>query len=225
MQKLVEGVHKFQNEVFGSHREVFERLIAAQKPEALFITCSDSRVVSNLITQTEPGTLFELQNAGNIVPAYGADGSGGTAATVEYAVAVLGVEHIVVCGHSLCGAMGALLDPDSLKDVPAVAAWLRNAETTRRIVTENYKHLAHDKHRLHMAAVEENVLVQLESLRTHPSVAAALARGDLRLHAWVYKIETGEVFCYDAEQGQYVPLAEANTEDSQRLRRVQGVRG
>ena len=211
MQKLVQGVHKFQNEVFGSQKELFQRLGSGQKPEALFVTCSDSRVVSNLVTQADPGTLFELQNAGNIVPPYGAEQGGSSAATVEYAVSVLKVRDIVVCGHSHCGAMTALTEPESNLDaVPAVKSWLGHAETTRRIVQENYQHLAHDKRRHVMAAVEENVLVQLENLRTHPCVAAALARKELNLHAWVYKFETGEVFAYCSRTEQYVPLAEVD---------------
>jgi carbonic anhydrase len=213
MQKLVQGVHKFQEEVFGSQQRLFERLAAAQKPEALFITCSDSRVVSHLITQSEPGTLFELQNAGNMVPPYGAEPGGSSAATVEYAVAVLQVSDVIVCGHSHCGAMGALVKPASeLDGVPAVKAWLAHAETTKRIVQENYKHLEEKPDRLVMAAVEENVLVQIENLRTHPSVAAALARGALNLHGWVYKFETGEVFAYDAAAGQFLPLGADNSE-------------
>ncbi|MCA8925044.1 MAG: carbonic anhydrase [Planctomycetes bacterium] len=222
MQRLVQGVHKFQSEVFGSRRELFERLAAAQKPEALFITCSDSRVDPTLVTQSEPGTLFELQNAGNMVPPYGAQLGGSSAATVEYAVSVLKVRDVIVCGHSHCGAMTALLQPrEALDNVPAVQSWLRHAETTRRIVQENYAHLACTPERHVMATVEENVLVQLENLRTHPSVAAALARGELNLHAWVYKFETGEVFAYDAQSEQFVPLAEASqtpSSDSARLR-------
>ncbi len=208
MQKLVAGVHSFQKEYFSSNRELFEQLCEkGQSPETLFITCSDSRVDPTLITQSRPGELFELQNAGNIVPPYGAGGIG-AAATIEYAVAVLKVKHIVVCGHSHCGAMGGLLNPDSLTELPAVQGWLHHAESTRRIIRENYKHIT-EAEKLLTATVEENVLVQLEHLRTHPSVAAALARKELHLHGWVYKFESGEVFAYDVERGQFVPLAEA----------------
>lgn len=203
MQKLIEGIHHFQSTIFGSQRELFERLADGQRPDALFITCSDSRINPNLITQTEPGELFILRNAGNIVPSYGA-GTGGEAATIEFAVAALGIQDIIVCGHSHCGAMHGLLHPDRLADLPAMAAWLAHAEATRRIIREKYQHL--EEPALLTAAVEENVLVQLESLRTHPVVAAKLAASQLRLHGWVYKIETGEVFVYDPECGQFVPL-------------------
>jgi len=204
MQKLIQGLHHFQANVFSSQRELFERLAHGQSPDALFITCSDSRINPNLITQTEPGDLFILRNAGNIIPPYGA-ANGGEGATIEYAVAVLGVRDIIVCGHSHCGAMKALLELESLGELPAVRHWLTHAEATRRIAKENYEHLCGGP--LVTAAIEENVLVQLENLRTHPAVAAALSRGRLNLHGWVYKIETGEVFTYQPEQEQFVRLA------------------
>jgi carbonic anhydrase len=206
MQKLVEGIHHFQHNVFRSQQALFERLSQGQNPETLFITCSDSRVNPNLLTQTLPGELFILRNAGNFIPPYGA-ACGGEAATVEYAVAVLGVKDIIVCGHSLCGAMNGLLHPETLDGLTAVKNWLAHAESTRRIMRENYSSLTGE--RLLTAAVEENVLVQLENLRTHPAVAVALPRGQLKLHGWVYKIETGEVFAYDPGAGQFLPLTAA----------------
>lgn len=206
MQKLFEGLHHFQKNIFSSQRTLFERLAQGQSPETLFITCSDSRINPNLLTQTEPGELFILRNAGNIVPPYGA-ANGGEGATIEYAVAALNVKDIIICGHSHCGAMKGLLEPESLTDVPQVAQWLSHAEATRRIIKENYTHL--ENQALLTATVEENVLVQLENLKTHPTVAARLSRGNLNLHGWVYKIETGDVFAYDPESGQFLPV---NTE-------------
>jgi carbonic anhydrase len=153
-----------------------------------------------LLTQTEPGDLFILRNAGNLVPPYGAT-NGGEAATIEYAVSAIGVKDIIVCGHSHCGAMKGLLHPEDLTEMPAVVDWLRQAEATRRIIKENYPHL--EAGPLLTSTVEENVLVQLENLRTHPSVAARLARGQLKLHGWVYKLETGQVFQYEPEAGQF----------------------
>ena len=203
MEKLVRGLHAFQQEYFSDQRDLFERLAKGQSPETLFITCSDSRINPNLLTQTEPGELFIIRNAGNLMPAYGAT-NGGEGATLEYAVAALGVKDIIVCGHSHCGAMKGLLAPESVAELPAVASWLNQAETTRRIMKENYASLEGDK--LLTATVEENVLVQLENLRTHPSVAAKLAKGQLRLHGWVYKIETGQVFQYDPKEGQFERL-------------------
>lgn len=215
MQKLVQGIHKFQKNVFSSRKELFERLAHGQNPEALFITCSDSRINPNLLTQTEPGDVFILRNAGNIVPPHGAPNSG-EAATIEFAVSALGVRDIIVCGHSHCGAVECLLDPTPLKNLPAMAEWLSHAEKTTRIVRENYTHLSGDA--LLTATVEENVLVQLENLRSLPPVAAKLATGELHLHGWVYKLETGEVFTYDSAQGQFVSLSNIPFRGTGRLR-------
>lgn len=206
MQKLIEGIHHFQSSLFNSQRELFERLANGQHPETLFITCSDSRINPNLIAQTDPGDLFIIRNAGNIVPAHGA-ANGGEGATIEFAVAGLGIKDIIVCGHSHCGAMNGLLHPESLKDLPAMTAWLSHAEATRRIIHDKYAERKGEA--LLTTTVEENVLVQMENLRTHPVVAAGLSRGKLKLHGWVYKIETGQVFAYNPEHGQFVPLAEA----------------
>jgi carbonic anhydrase len=204
MQKLVDGIHQFQQNIFSTQQRFFERLVQGQHPLALFITCSDSRIDPSLLTQTQPGELFIMRNAGNIVPPYGAV-HGGESATIEYAVGVLQVRDIIVCGHSHCGAMNGLLHPETLVELPAVRQWLDHAGATARIIKENYRHITEPQARL-TATVEENVLVQLENLRTHPAVAAALARQDLKLHAWVYKFETGQVFAYDPDQAQYLPV-------------------
>jgi len=204
MQKLVEGIQKFQKNVFGSKEELFTQLADGQHPRVLFITCSDSRIDPSLLTQTDPGELFIMRNAGNIVPPYGASSSG-EAGTIEFAISALKIQQIVVCGHTRCGAIGGLLYPETVKELPAVRSWLSHAEATLRIISENYKHLEDQEARLE-AAVEENVLVQLENLRTHPSVAAAVARGEMRLFGWVYKIKTGEVFVYDTTARQFLPL-------------------
>lgn len=205
MQKLVRGVHDFQRNVFRSQEEFFSRLARGQSPEALFVTCSDSRINPNLLTQTPPGDLFILRNAGNLVPPYGAL-FGGEAATIEYAVAALGIRDVIVCGHSDCGAMKALVDPVAASEMPAVRRWLDHAETTRRILKEKYGDLASDRRALVEAAVQENVLVQLENLRTHPAIAAALAKRELHLHGWVYRLDTGDVLAYDPAREQFVPL-------------------
>ncbi|QDV14479.1 Carbonic anhydrase [Rosistilla oblonga] len=206
MQKLIKGIHQFQRESFVPLQGLFEQLAKGQSPDTLFITCSDSRIDPTLLTRTPPGDLFILRNAGNIVPPHGA--GGGEAATIEFAVAGLGVKDIIICGHSHCGAMKGILDPDQLVEMPAVAAWLSNADSTRRIMKENYSELEGD--RLLSATVEENVLVQLENLRTLPSVAARLAKGDLHLHGWVYKIETGQVFAYDVVSSQFLKLTDCD---------------
>ena len=206
MQKLVDGIHHFQQNIFSSQQRLFQRLEKGQHPLALFITCSDSRIDPSLLTQTQPGELFIIRNAGNIVPPYGAC-QGGEAATIEYALDVLKVRDIIVCGHSYCGAMNGLLHPEQVAELPAVKSWLGHASATARIIKDNYSHIDEPVARL-TATVEENVLVQLENLRTHPPVAGLLSRGELKLHGWVYKFETGAVFAYDPQQGQFRPLEE-----------------
>lgn len=201
MQRLVEGIHRFRQDRFTNEQSFFEKLVEGQHPIALFITCSDSRIDPNLITQTGPGELFILRTAGNIVPPHGS-GYGGEAATIEYAVAALGIKDVIVCGHSHCGAMGGLMKLEALSSMPAVAGYLQHAAATRRIIQENYKDVSDEAEQVNLA-VSENVLVQLENLRTHPSVAAALSRGDLKLHGWVYKFETGEIFAYSPKTNSF----------------------
>lgn len=211
MQKLVDGIHQFQQNIFSSQERLFQRLVKGQHPLALFITCSDSRIDPSLLTQTQPGELFIIRNAGNIIPPYGAGHGGGETATIEYALDVLRVRDIIVCGHSHCGAMNGLLHPEQVAELPAVKSWLGHASATARIIKDNYGHITEPVARL-TATVEENVLVQLENLRTHPPVAALLARSELKLHGWVYKFETGTVFAYDPQQGQFRPLEEVSTQ-------------
>jgi carbonic anhydrase len=203
MEKLVRGIHHFQTTAFSAHRELFERLSQGQRPETLLIICSDSRIAPNLLMQTQPGDLFVLRNAGNLIPPYGA-ANGGEGATIEYAVAALGVTHVVVMGHSHCGAMNGLLQPESLADMPLVSDWLKHAGATRRVVSECYPDLKGAD--LLNAAIKENVLVQLDNLRTYPKVAALLAKGGLTMHGWIYEIESGQILAYDPEGSHFVPI-------------------
>lgn len=209
MQKLVAGIHHFQSNIFSSERAFFAQMAHGQRPESLFITCSDSRINPNLLTNTAPGELFILRNAGHIIPPWGA-ANGGESATIEYAVAVLGVRDIIVCGHSHCAAIDGLLDPASIAHLPAVRTWLSHADKTRQIVIDNYGHLHGDA--LKTVTVQENVLAQLENLRTHPSVAQRVSEGALHLHGWVYKIETGEVFTYDNDSEQFISILTAKVD-------------
>jgi carbonic anhydrase len=202
MDKLIKGIKTFQK-VFGEKREFFEKLADGQNPEVLFITCSDSRVAPNLITQTDPGDVFIMRNAGNLVPS-NTEKTCGEAATIEFAVSVLGLQHIVVCGHTGCGAIKALLNPKSVEHLPLLAEWLKHADATRRIVEKKYAHLDEDARLL--AAVQQNVLVQLAHVRAQPSVQAAMAAGQMRLHGWVYVLETGEVLAYDEAAQTFMPL-------------------
>lgn len=203
MERLLKGVSKFQHDVFPGQRELFEKLSDGQHPRALFITCADSRIVPDLITQSGPGDLFICRNAGNMVPPYG-EFNGGVSATIEYGVSALGVRHIVVCGHTDCGAMKALLRPESVESMPTVKSWLAHGEMARRIVDENYKDLAEEA-RVH-ALTEENIVAQLQHLRTHPSVAVRLARNELFLHGWLYHIRTAAIECWEEDRKRFVPI-------------------
>ncbi|HEX2524121.1 MAG TPA: carbonic anhydrase [Terriglobia bacterium] len=203
MKKIIEGLSRFQEEVFPQHQELFSELASRQLPEALFITCSDSRIDPCLLTQTRPGDLFIIRNAGNIVPAFG-QALGGVTATIEYAVMALGVKDIIVCGHSNCGAMTGVLHPEKVARMKNVAAWLHYGEPARWVVEQKYSHLSGDKQL--MALTEQNVLAQLNNLRTHPAVAAGLAKNGLSLHGWVYDIGTGEVTAFDPSTESFMPL-------------------
>ena len=199
MQRLIDGLHRFREGVFTDRKAMFERLAEGQDPDVLFIACSDSRVQPEVLLQADPGELFMVRNVGNLVPPHGTESS--VEAAVEYAIKALNIKDIIVCGHSHCGAMKAILHPEHLDELPAVASWLRHADATRRIVVENYGHLQGDA--LLNAAIEENVLVQLEHLMTLPSVAPRLMRGELNLHGWVYRFETGEVRAYNPEAHRF----------------------
>lgn len=207
MEKILNGVRQFQRDVYPRQQEFFEGLSRKQqRPMALFITCSDSRVNPNLITQTEPGDLFLLRNAGNFVPSHGAAIASGEAATIEYSIEVLGIKHIIICGHSQCGALAALLNPEKAASLSEVPAWFRHAEATRRIVKLRYSDSGMDAAQLAQAATEQNVLVQMNNLSTHPCVAARLSADELQIHGWYYDIGTGRIRQFDQEKGQFAEL-------------------
>jgi carbonic anhydrase len=204
MKRLIDGALRFQGEVYQEHRDLFLELAAGQQPEALLITCSDSRVAPDLIVQAKPGDLFICRNAGNIAPPY-SDVNGGVTATIEYAVAALNVKHIIVCGHSDCGAMKALLHPEKLQGLPSVKSWLHHASRAEVVVRENHPELD-EKARID-ALIEENVLAQLDNLRTHPCVASRLKSGTLSLHGWVYDIESGQIRV-STNQSAFLPMSQ-----------------
>jgi carbonic anhydrase len=202
MEKLIKGLREFQTSYFSSHQDLFEQLARGQKPRVLFITCSDSRVDPNLITNAQIGELFVIRNAGNMIPPYGAT-NGGEGAALEYAIQALGIEQIIVCGHSNCGAMKGLLKLDELREkMPLVYEWLKQAEATRRLVKENYSTLEGEE--LLDITTAENVLTQIENLRTYPVIHSKIRQGKLSLHAWVYHIDTGAVYAYDPVRHGYI---------------------
>ncbi|OLP20410.1 carbonate dehydratase [Leptolyngbya sp. 'hensonii'] len=202
MKKLLKGLHEFQTQHFSRYRDLFEQLAEGQTPRILFITCSDSRIDPNLITQAEVGDLFVIRNAGNIIPPFGS-ANGGEGAAIEYAIHALGIEQVIVCGHSHCGAMKGLLKLDTLSaSMPLVYEWLQHAEATRRLIQENYGDYVGEE--LLDATIAENVLTQIENLRTYPVIRAKLHRGEIFLHGWVYRFETGEILAYDAARQDFV---------------------
>ncbi|KPG77583.1 carbonic anhydrase [Pseudomonas libanensis] len=203
LQHIVDGFLHFHHDVFPQQEELFKKLATAQSPRAMFITCADSRIVPELITQSSPGDLFVTRNVGNVVPPYG-QMNGGVSTAIEYAVLALGVQHIIVCGHSDCGAMRAVLNPDSLEKMPTVRAWLRHAEVAKAMVHDNCD-CANEGESMKVLT-EENVIAQLQHLRTHPSVASRMANGHLFIHGWIYNIETSEIRAYDAEKAAFRPL-------------------
>jgi carbonic anhydrase len=213
MEKILNGLKRFQDVVFPEEKALFRRLASGQSPEALFLTCSDSRIMPGLLTQTRPGDLFICRNAGNIAPPYG-EPAGGVSATIEYAVVALEVRDIVVCGHSDCGAMKGLLHPESLAGMPTVAAWLRHAERARVVTLANFGHLPESE--LIVTLTEQNVLTQIDHLRTIPCVASRLEQNRIALHGWIYDIESGLVRAYDPGHKQFVPIRDAKLTASTR---------
>ena len=206
VNELIGRVFHFEKSIFPAHGELFGKLAThGQAPKALMISCADSRVVPEQIMQAEPGDLFVCRNAGNMVPPY-ATMNGGVTSTVEYAVAALGVRDVIVCGHSDCGAMKALGDPTGLETMPNVAAWLRHGAAAEHIVSTCHGNLE-GKERVR-AITLENIIAQIGHLRTHPAVAAAIARGEMTLHAWFVDIHAGQVLGLDGETGEFVPLRE-----------------
>jgi carbonic anhydrase len=203
MGKLIQGIHSFQQGFFATHRQLFEQLArTGQRPETLFITCSDSRIVPNLITGAPPGELFIVRNIGNVIPR--PELPGGTSAALEYAVCVLGVENIICCGHTQCGGVDAILHPERAENLPFVRRWLAQTGRVRELVETRYGHLSPEARMA--AAIGENVLVQLENVRDYPFVAERLEAGTLHLSGWVFDIATGEVFDYDPVQGEFTLL-------------------
>lgn len=191
VEKILGGVSRFQKDVYPRHQQLFTKLATGQRPEALFITCADSRIDPCLLTQTKPGELFICRVIGNIVPPY-PEAIGGVSATIEYAVGVLRVPEVIVCGHTDCGVMRGALNPDALGAWPNITAWLRYARIEKREATPSAE--------LMLTLTEQNVVAQLHNLRSHPSVKARLEEGDLTLHGWIYDIGPGTVTAFDGER-------------------------
>jgi carbonic anhydrase len=206
MKRLLDGYARFRRNIFPQAKDRFRLLADRQQPEFLFITCSDSRVVPDLIFQTEPGDMFLCRAVGNIVPPHGSM-PGGISATIEYAVEVLRVPHIIICGHSDCGALRAAINPASLAGLPLTAKWLGYIEPAWKFLDSGVP--AGDPQARHTALIHANVIAQLENLKTHPVVALALAAQSLEIHGWYYDILTGSVEAYDSQRRRFTPLEES----------------
>lgn len=201
-QKLLRGVENFRAEVFPERKEVYERSVReGQSPHTLFITCADSRIEPAALTQTEPGEIFVSRNIGNLVPAYG-EMMGGISAVIEYAVAALNVKQVVICGHTDCGAMKGLLNPEQVAKMPTVRSWLRNAEAALSVTRALQPDGAYDK--LLSTLIQQNVVLQMNHLRSHPSIAGRLASGTIGISGWVYDIAQGKVNIYNESAGRFV---------------------
>lgn len=200
MDKILLGLKKFQEEIFPIHKERFEALAETQDPNVLFITCSDSRIDPNLLTQSKPGELFICRNAGNIVPPHSHE-TGGMTASIEYAVSVLGVKHIIICGHSSCGAMKAAMAPDTVDSLPHVKVWINHSRAATEAVAHKHQCLGDE----HLDEVtKQNIILQMNHLKTHPSVFSRLHDDKVQVHGWMYDIKSGNVEVFDETSGEFI---------------------
>ncbi|MGA2539436.1 MAG: carbonic anhydrase, partial [Terracidiphilus sp.] len=205
MQKLIEGHKRFLEEAFPARRNQFQLLSERQAPETLFITCADSRIVPDLILQSQPGDLFICRNAGNVIPRAG-EPAGGVSATIEYAVQVLKVRNLIVCGHSDCGVIRALMSPQLLDGLTSVRDWLQHVAPAWKYVDEVERNAGELTR--HKALTHANVLVQLDNLRTHAYIISAIAQERLQVHGWYYDILSGKIEYYDERSGKFSPLVD-----------------
>ncbi len=202
MDKLIQGARTFQTSVFEQHADLFAKLAGGQSPPVLFITCCDSRIDPCLITQTQPGDMMVIRNAGNIVPPANVESS--EAAGIELCVAEIGVKHIVICGHSNCGAMKCLIWPENIEGTQTVGPWVAHSEPAKRRVQQKRPDAEGDE--LHELTIKENVVEQLKNLGGLPFVAERVTKGELELHGWYYDIGTGATSKLDPVTGRFEAL-------------------
>ncbi len=206
MNPFLAGYMKFRREVFPAQEGKYRSLAKHQKPHTLFVTCSDSRIMPSDLTQTAPGELFHCRIVGNLIPAHG-NSAGGVTSAIEYSVMVLGVQNIIVCGHSDCGAMRAFSHPEKLTELKAVRAWIEHADSAVAMAREHHCHLDGDEF---LAALsKENVISQVRHLKTHPCVASRLRKGTLQIFGWYYDIGQGTIEQFDDATEAFVPLDHA----------------
>ncbi len=201
MEYLGEGIRRFRTEIFPKNRELYESLAEKQTPYALFVTCGDSRIAPSILTNTDPGRMFVERTPGNIVPVYDETASVGVSASIEYSIAVLGVRDVVICGHSACGAMKGLLNPEHLNRLPATVRWLKHARPAVERLEQSCSGLS-GAARLNRLC-QLNVIEQMSHLHTHPAVEQRFKEGHLGIHGWYYEIHTGRVEAYNQETGEF----------------------
>ena len=202
MIDLLKGMQDFYHKTFPKHAERFAELAKGQKPRVLFITCSDSRIDPNLLTHTKPGEIFVIRNAGNIVPPYGSS-CGGEEATIEYAIDGLGIKNVVICGHSHCGAMTGLSGQVDMSALPSTKAWLKHAAAVKKRCQSDEKSEQFVEKLIH-----DNILVQVQNLKTHPAVSAAITENRLKVFGCVYHFESGLTTIYHRKHKKFVPVTE-----------------
>ncbi|HEY6414188.1 MAG TPA: carbonic anhydrase [Edaphobacter sp.] len=206
MKRLLEGYSHFRSKVFPQHSKLFERLARGQKPQALFIACSDSRVMPEMVMQCDPGELFPCRNAGNLVPP-ATETTSGVAATIEYAIRVLKIPDVVICGHSDCGAMKGLLEQEHLDELPMVKSWLQHAGPSSRWLRGALQDASAWPFEKKLELLTEaNVIMQMQNLRLHPAVAEGVENGTVQVHGWMYDIGSGGLRRFDSERGSFDAL-------------------
>jgi carbonic anhydrase len=203
LERITQGVTRFRAEVYPAQRAMFERLRAHQEPLALFLTCADSRVNPNLVTQTNPGEIFIERNPGNMVPSY-VEFVGGVTAGVEYAMLVLKVPLVIICGHTDCGVMKALLDPATVHGMPGVQTWMTHGSAARERMSKELPFAGREEQLQRLT--EYNVLQQMEHLMTHPSVRKRLKYGEIEIRGWVYDIGSGAIREFKPSSGRFEPI-------------------
>lgn len=203
MDSLFKGALRFRERSFANNKELFEKLGQQQKPHTLFIGCSDSRVVPELITKAMPGELFVVRNIANIVPRYRVSKEYvATTAAIEYAIVALNVENIVVCGHSNCGGCNALFSTkEQMKNLPNVEHWLEQSADVKQTVIENYPDVSEAERE--WITEQVNIVAQLDNLMTYPLISERYNEGKLKLYGWYYVIDKGEVYNFNTETREF----------------------
>jgi carbonic anhydrase len=207
MKKLIQGIVEFRKNLTEENRTLFAKLALGQKPDALFIACSDSRVVPNLFASTNPGDLFVLRNIGNLIPpAFSSSEENSVSAVIEFSIFTLNVADIIICGHSECGAMQALTHEVDHLTCPHLASWLQYGKESLNQVKNGC--ILNPLLSLHNQISQANVLQQMQHLLTYPFIRDRLEKKQLRIHGWWFDIAQADVYCYEPELHQFVLIDE-----------------